>query len=89
MLKQHSHYVYYDGNKVMARKGNLPPIVAEEALTPQAAHDRVQRIINPQGLKSDDDMFEGEGYNHPTFQAAISENCREYVETAFATISEN
>lgn len=53
-LKQHRYYVYHEENRVMARMEDLPPVVAEECDTPQAAHDKVQSVVNPQGLKHDD-----------------------------------
>lgn len=83
MLKQHSHYVYYSENRIMARKGDLAPVVARVCETPQEAHDAVQEIVNPGKLRHDDPSFEGQGFHHPLFQLAISGNCADFVEQAY------
>jgi hypothetical protein len=85
MLTQHSHYVYYDENKVLARRGTEKPVVAMTCDSVQDAHDVVQSIVNPSKLLPGDPSLEGQGFHHPAFQAAISENCRAYVEAAYSS----
>lgn len=80
-LKQHQFYVYHEENRVMARRGSEAPVVAETFETFQEAHDRVQEIVNPTGAPAA--VFGPLGYNHPDFQAKISENCQAYVEAAY------
>lgn len=84
MLKQHEFYVYYDGNKVMARMQKQPPVVAKICASPQEAHDEVQKIVNPKALKATDASLGGRGFLHENFQNAISANCEAYVKAAYA-----
>lgn len=89
MLKQHAFYVYYEGNKVMARRGLERPVVAETLKTPQDAYDKVQSIINPAGRAAEsfaevDSLGRKMGYHSKEFQQAISGNCKSYVEKAYA-----
>lgn len=83
MLKQHNFYVYYDGNKVMARMGDRAPVVAKTCKTPQDAHDLVQTIVNPTGIKHDHPTLEGKGFHHRAFQEQISANCEPFVKAAY------
>ena len=78
----HEFYVYYQGATVFARRRSEPPVVAEECESPQAAHDRVQAIVNPEG--KDHKAFGPRGFNEDSFVLGISERCREYVEAAYA-----
>lgn len=82
MLKQHEFYVYYEENRVYARMGEHKPVIAEIMETPQAAHDKVQSVVNPKGLPSA--QIGPKGFNEDSFQKAISDNCRAYVEAAYA-----
>ena len=81
-LKQHEFYVYHEENRVMARRRTEAPVIAEEYESFQAAHDRVQEIVNP--TKAPAAVFGPLGYNNPDYLAKISENCREFVEAAYA-----
>lgn len=81
MLKQHEYYVYYQGNLVMARRKAEAPVVAEECASPQAAHDKVQSIVNPDGVHPT--KVGPMGFNEPAWQAAISGKCKAYVEAAY------
>ena len=83
-LIQHQFYVYHEENRVMARKRGEAPVVALTLESAQDAHDKVQEIVNPDGIKHDDPSLEGIGFHHLSFQAKISENCREFVEAAYA-----
>jgi hypothetical protein len=100
MLKQHAFYAYHDENRVMARMGDRDPVVAQECETPQEAHDLVQKIINPTGLRHDDPSLQTEtpdhpeprmrkatGFHHPSFQDKISDNCESFVKAAYAKAS--
>ena len=80
-LKEHEFYVYYAGKKVFARRGDEAPVVAEVCASPQAAHDRVQEIVNPGGKRPE--AFGPAGFNEAAFQKRVSENCRGYVEAAY------
>lgn len=82
MLDQHRFYVYYEENRVMARMDKLAPVVAETCKTPQDAHDKVQTIVNPRGLKHD--AFGPKGFHDERFQNAISTNCEAFVKAAYA-----
>lgn len=84
-LKQHEFYVYHSEGVVLARKLGQRPVVAEEFATAQAAHDRVQQIVNPDGLTAAD--LGWAGFNSPKFQNEISDNCRDYVEAAYAKLT--
>lgn len=80
-LTQHEFYVYYDGSDVFARRRAEPPVLAETLDSPQAAHDRVQEIVNPDGKSPY--SFGAKGFHEEAFQRAISDNCRAYVEEAY------
>lgn len=85
-LKQHAFYVYHEENRVMARRGAEPPVIAETCKDAQEAHDKVQAIVNPEDLHPHARLLggpSGPGFLHPEFQVAISENCREYVLSAY------
>jgi len=89
MLKQHEYYVYYDGNAVMARMGNQAPVIAETLGSVQAAHDRVQEIVNPTRLKASDfneqdSLKRDKGFHSESFQMNISKNCEAFVKAAYA-----
>lgn len=84
MLTQHEFYVYYDGPKVYARMGEQEPVVVEEFDTAQEAHDRVQSIINPDGLRPEQ-VHEKLGFLSPEFQEGISVRCEEYVRAAYSS----
>ncbi len=81
-LSQHEFYVYYNGDRVMARWGDRPAVVAEQCATPQAAHDAVQSIVNPQGLRHDQ-VNPRLGFNDPEWQAGLSGRCEAYVRAAY------
>jgi hypothetical protein len=81
--KDHEFYAYHDGPKVYARWGNRKPVVAETLDSPQAAHDRVQEIVNPDGLRHDDRKLGNQGFNHPDFQAGLSARCEAFVRAAY------
>lgn len=91
MLKQHEYYVYYQGNLVMARRKAEAPVVAEECASPQAAHDKVQSVVNPHARPASyyrrhdksGQVQSDLGYHDPAFQGAISDNCKAYVEAAY------
>lgn len=86
MLSQHKFYVYYDGPKVFARRGQEPAVVAEEFATAQQAHDKVQTIVNPEGKHAID--FGRQGFHAAAFQDAISGNCEAYVKAAYARVDQ-
>lgn len=79
---RHEFYVYHDGADVFARRGSEPPVLAETCESPQAAHDKVQEVVNPTGRPHD--KWGPRGFHEEAFQAAISGNCKEYVEAAYA-----
>lgn len=85
MLTEHEFYVYHSGEKVYARRGKEPPVLAKTCDTPQDAADLVQAVVNPLGMRHDDKRLEGRGFHHAGFQASISPNCQEFVEAAYAT----
>jgi hypothetical protein len=84
MLTQHEFYVYHDENRVYARRREEEAVLARTLDTPQDAHDLVQSIVNPDGLHCKHKSLGEKGFHHPSFQEAISENCREFVEAAYA-----
>lgn len=98
MLKQHQFYVYYDGANVMARWADRQPVVAktfpkrlvkdskgiESDVSAQDAHDFVQTVVNPTGIKHDHPTLEGKGFHAPAFQDQISANCEAFVKAAYA-----
>lgn len=107
MLSQHRYYVYYEGCRVYARMDQCERVLVEECESPQAAHDKVQSIINPSGRPAQSfweeravvdehgkPIFDDKGkpimtkvnvgFHAKEFQDAISENCREVVEAAYA-----
>lgn len=86
MLKQHTYYVYYEGNLVYARMENREPVLAETLKTPQEAHDKVQSIVNPGGRSAA--SFGPKGFLEAEFQGAISKNCEAYVVAAYAAAAE-
>lgn len=94
MLKEHQFYVYHDGPNVMARSGNAKPVVARVCKSPQAAHDVVQEVVNPEGrdakfyrVMKDGVVVSDLGFLDPRFQAAISKNCEAFVKAAYAKAS--
>lgn len=82
MKSPHKFYVYYDGNKVLARMEDQKPVVAETLATPQEAHDRVQSILNPRGQAPAE--FGPAGFLEPAFQGSISGRSEKYVRDAYA-----
>lgn len=58
-LKEHQFYVYHQGEKVFARRRNEEPVLSETLASPQAAHDFIQKVVNPTGIHhSKYDKFE-------------------------------
>lgn len=95
MLKQHQYYVYHEAEKIYARRGEDERVLAETAANPQEAYRKVQKIVNPKGLSAgdlDEEQTDKDGnvltvnvgFHQKEFQAAISDNCREYVVAAYA-----
>lgn len=84
MLTQHEFYAYYDENRVYARRREEKAVLAQTLDTPQDAHDLVQSIVNPNDLHCKHKSLGEKGFNHPSFQESISENCRAFVEAAYA-----
>lgn len=81
MLRQHDFYVYYSGDKVLARMGTRSPKVIFKATSPQEAHDIVQTIINPDAKSHVE--FGPTGYHSEEFQSQISANCEKVVREAY------
>lgn len=81
MLKQHQFYVYHEGSIVYARMENRDPVIIETSASPQAAADKVQSIVNPQGRKAVD--YGDEGFLSKTFQEQVSANCEKAVREAY------
>ena len=81
MLKQHKYYVYHDAEVVMARADKRESVIVQTCATPQEAADAVQAVVNPTNVKHFD--IGPKGFLEDSFQASISENCKDTVIAAY------
>jgi len=97
VTKQHKFYLYHEENRVHARILGQQPVIAKEfpldadygkdvdglPITPfQAAHDFVQKIINPDDVEAR--KFGKLGFLSPEFLSTVSERCEATVKAAYA-----
>lgn len=87
-LKQHKYYVYHEGPIVYARMDDLERVEVQTCVDAQAAHDKVQSIVNPT-MRSFDSFQEVDklgrkmGFHSKEYQDAISDNCEATVKAAY------